>query len=105
MPGIRHVTAGCLLLLSAATQAQSAACEALAAWSQDASDIRISAATHYTDRSLAQGPPGTTALALPPHCHVAGSFERRTGSDGKSYAITFALNLPDNWNGRYLFQG
>ena len=42
---------------------------------------------------------------LPPHCHVAGSFERRTGVDGKEYAIGFAINMPANWNGRFMFQG
>src|SRR5690606_10171057 len=69
------------------------------------SDLQIEQTTHYGGRVLSSDPPGTEPITLPPHCHVTGSFERRTGSDGKPYAIKFALNLPDNWNGRYLFQG
>lgn len=42
---------------------------------------------------------------MPPHCHVAGSFEHRTGIDDVQYAIGFAINLPEDWNGRFLFQG
>ncbi|WP_155240066.1 tannase/feruloyl esterase family alpha/beta hydrolase [Kingella kingae] len=30
---------------------------------------------------------------------------RRTGADGKSYAIGFQMRLPANWNGKFLFQG
>ena len=32
-------------------------------------------------------------------------LDRRTGADGKSYGIGFALALPGDWNGRFLFQG
>jgi feruloyl esterase len=32
-------------------------------------------------------------------------LDPRTGADGKSYAIGFALALPGEWNGRFLFQG
>lgn len=39
------------------------------------------------------------------HCLVEGSFEHRTGADGKDYAIGFAIALPDDWNGRFLVQG
>src|SRR5262245_13168519 len=42
---------------------------------------------------------------LPPRCRVDGVIDPRTGVDGKPYAIGFALALPDNWNGRFLFQG
>jgi len=83
--------------------AQAQSCAALAAWDDGAHDVRIAEAEHYADRQLtSRFGPGQT---LPPHCHVTGSFEHRTGSDGKAYAINFAVNLPDNWNGRYLFQG
>src|SRR3954462_7280572 len=30
---------------------------------------------------------------------------RRTGTDGKPYGIGFAIALPAEWNGRFLFQG
>ena len=42
---------------------------------------------------------------IPAHCRVDGAIDKRTGSDGKPYAIGFAVALPDNWNGRFLFQG
>ncbi len=84
--------------------AQAQNCAALAQWNDGVNDVRISDATHYSDRQVPARPGGQPAT-LPPHCHIAGSFEHRTGSDGQPYAINFAINMPDNWNGRYLFQG
>ncbi len=49
--------------------------------------------------------PGTVPVAVPAFCHVEGVIDRRTGADGKPYGIGFALALPDQWNGRFLFQG
>lgn len=90
-------------LASLSAQAQEAACSALTAWNGGPEDLAISEAVYSTTRTAGRGRgPGQT---LPPHCHVVGSFERRTGSDGRAYEIRFAINLPDNWNGRYLFQG
>ena len=43
--------------------------------------------------------------SVPAFCHVEGVIDQRTGVDGKPYAIGFALALPDEWNGRFLFQG
>jgi feruloyl esterase len=45
------------------------------------------------------------ALKLPAYCRVDGVLDRRTGADGKNYGIGFALALPGEWNGRFLFQG
>jgi feruloyl esterase len=87
--------------MAAVAQPQQAACSALANWA-GAEDLRIDEARFYAERSLT-GPGG--GQTLPPHCHVAGSFEHRTGVDGRDYAIGFAINLPENWNGRFLFQG
>src|SRR5262252_4647841 len=42
---------------------------------------------------------------LPTRCRVDGVLDQRTGAGGKTYGIGFALSLPDNWNGRFLFQG
>src|SRR5262245_7944197 len=42
---------------------------------------------------------------LPPRCRVDGVIDPRTGAGGKAYGIGFAVALPDNWNGRFLFQG
>jgi hypothetical protein len=45
------------------------------------------------------GPP------VPAHCHIEGVIDERTGRHGKPYGIGFAVALPANWNGRFLFQG
>src|SRR6266487_3972463 len=43
--------------------------------------------------------------ALPVHCRLDGMMDRRTGTDGKTYGIRFAIALPENWTGQYLQQG
>jgi pimeloyl-ACP methyl ester carboxylesterase len=54
--------------------------------------------------SVAAATPAT-GPALPSFCRVDGVINQRTGADGKPYGIGFALALPDQWNGRFLFQG
>jgi feruloyl esterase len=49
--------------------------------------------------------PDTIPVAIPPYCRVDGAMDPRTGADNKPYAIGFEIALPDNWNGRFLFQG
>jgi pimeloyl-ACP methyl ester carboxylesterase len=49
--------------------------------------------------------PTTVAVAIPPYCRADGVIDQRVGVDGKPYAISFAIALPDRWNGRFLFQG
>jgi len=44
-------------------------------------------------------------VQLPAYCRVEGVLEPRTGRNGRPYAIGFALALPEQWNGRFLFQG
>ncbi|HEY6441967.1 MAG TPA: DUF6351 family protein [Candidatus Acidoferrales bacterium] len=44
-------------------------------------------------------------VAIPAYCRAEGVIDPRTGFDNKPYAIGFAIALPDNWNGRFLFQG
>src|SRR5262249_48750197 len=45
------------------------------------------------------------SVTLPPYCRVEGVFDARTGADGKSYGVKFALGLPENWSGQFLFSG
>ena len=54
-----------------------------------------------------QEPPWVPPLAvpLPAYCRLDATLDRRAGADGKSYGIGFALALPSDWNGRFLFQG
>jgi hypothetical protein len=49
------------------------------------------------------GAPST--VKLPAYCRLDGVIDRRTGAAGTTYGIGFALALPDDWNGRFLFQG
>lgn len=49
--------------------------------------------------------PATIGVPLPQHCRVEGVLDRRKGVDGVEYGVGFALVLPDNWNGRFLYQG
>ena len=51
------------------------------------------------------GAPPMPPLVLPAHCEVVGVLHERTGRDGKPYAIHFHLRLPQDWNGRFFFQG
>ncbi len=54
-----------------------------------------------------QEPPWVPPLAapMPAYCRLNATLDRRTGADGKSYGIGFALALPAEWGGRFLFQG
>ena len=45
------------------------------------------------------------SVPVPEHCKVQAKLNERTGIDGKPYAIGMELRLPNNWNGRFLFQG
>jgi len=49
--------------------------------------------------------PATVPVKVPAFCRVDGVIDQRTGAEGKPYGIGFALALPDQWNGRFLFQG
>ena len=63
--------------------------------------LRIPGSTLEIQKAVRLAATGTT----PTHCKVEGVLEPRTGSDGKPYAIGFAIALPESWNGRFLFQG
>lgn len=88
--------------VAANAQSPSASCEALAAWAGGPDDLTIDEARFYEARAVGGRGGGQT---LPPHCHIAGRFEQRRGVGGREYAIGFAINLPADWNGRFLFQG
>ncbi len=60
------------------------------------------AAAPGTVRANQFGPP--LAVGIPAYCRVEGVIDQRTGLDGKPYAITFALALPDAWNRNRPFQ-
>ncbi len=93
------------LLMSAQASADvKSACSQLKSYATEGSNIQIKRAEFFEDRRT-EANPFAPAFLLPPHCHVEGELDRRTGVDGRSYALKFAINLPKKWNGRYLFQG
>jgi len=47
----------------------------------------------------------TRTAPLPAYCRVEGAINRRTGVGGEEFGITFALAMPDKWNGDFLMQG
>lgn len=79
-------------------------CEALVNFTLQGYEVEITSARWDANRSTAPGF-GGPGRELPAHCHVEGAIDRRVGVDGVEYYIGFALNLPANWNGRFLFQG
>jgi len=48
--------------------------------------------------------PGHSA-PLPAYCRVEGVMNRRTGVGEEEFGITFALAMPDKWNGDFMMQG
>jgi feruloyl esterase len=86
--------------------AQSASkCADLSKFQMPGSRIDISRAEMVAAGRAAAGRGGTPGRELPAHCRVNGIVDGRTGPDGKTYGIRFAVALPDNWSGQYLQQG
>jgi hypothetical protein len=52
-----------------------------------------------------EGRGGAPRITLPAHCRVEGILDKRTGVDGKTYGIGFAMSLPENWTGQFLQMG
>lgn len=94
-----------LLLLPSLVFGQGAAdCAALTGFSLDGYNVEITSAQWFDNRTTAAGF-GGPGIELPPHCHVEGAIDRRIGVNDVEYYIGFALNLPADWNGNFLFQG
>ena len=86
--------------LSAIRTADAASpCASLEKFSMPGHRVQIRAA-----KDLPASAPGLSP-AVPAHCRVDGIIDERTGVDGKPYGTGFALALPAQWNGRFLFQG
>src|SRR6478736_9361294 len=71
-----------------------------------ASGAEITKAAEIAAGSTEPNPwgPGHSA-PLPAYCRVEGIINRRTGVAGEEFGITFALAMPDKWNGDFLMQG
>jgi hypothetical protein len=84
------------------------ACQALSALKIPGLDLNVTKAEWFpAGAPLPPQGPGAPApqFTLPAHCRLDGVLDRRTGGDGKPYGIGFALALPADWSGRFLFQG
>jgi feruloyl esterase len=84
-----------------------AACAAMKSFKLAGFQLEITAAEWKNAGPLpaAPGAPPGPPSVVPAHCRVDGQIDKRTGSDGRPYAIKFAVALPADWNGRFLFQG
>lgn len=80
-------------------------CAALLYFEIPGTALKITQTREMEETISKPSPFGGFQGTIPSHCRVDGALDRRTGSDGKQYAIGFALALPENWNGRFLFQG
>lgn len=93
---------------SAQTTRDAAACSALTSLKIPGLDLTVTKATWIPAGPTSARPgPGLPPdpINLPAYCRLDGVVDRRTGADGKAYGIGFALALPGDWNGRFLFQG
>ena len=97
----------CALAVSTAAHAQDR-CTTLKSAAITGLDVRVtsteSLAAGPPDAAPGPGAPGYTG-SLPARCRVEGVIDPRKGVGGVDYAIRFALALPNDWNGRFLFQG
>ena len=68
--------------------------------------VEITSVTKIPAGTTEEKPWGQGRIApLPGYCRVEGVMNRRTGVGGEEFGITFALAMPDNWNGDLLMQG
>ncbi|RKF23061.1 tannase/feruloyl esterase family alpha/beta hydrolase [Altericroceibacterium spongiae] len=92
------------------SSAEAGACSSLMSLKNARGDLEITSAKEIAPTAGGQESVDLTAgtksgAALPAYCKVEGILNRRKGSDGHEYGIRFAVALPENWNGRFLFQG
>ena len=101
----------CLTLACADSERQvevtrSALALALECTAISAQSLELSGLHELRAESVAAKYDGATASENhPAHCMVTGKLNPRTGQDGKPYAISFELRLPEHWNRRFFFQG
>lgn len=102
------ILAGSGLLLLHPAQASAGAaldCQGLKAAHEDG--VEVETATHSEAGPVLLpafgGPP--VSVSLPAACTVTGVVGARTAADGRKFGVRFELRLPDDWNGRFFFQG
>jgi hypothetical protein len=97
----RRCRALAIALIAAAVPTANAAepCAVLTRFKMPGHQVEI-----QTARDVAASAPGATPV-VPAHCRVDGVLDARVGRDDKAFGIGFAVALPANWNGHFLFQG
>ncbi len=104
---LRLASAFCFLGVAAMAQtlAPPDACAALTKLQLPGLALTVTKAEWILSHPAGEGGGGAVSAALPAYCRLDGVIDRRTGAAGATYGIGFALALPENWNGRFLFQG
>jgi hypothetical protein len=82
-------------------------CEDLMQFKMEGYNIVVNKAMIVQQGRLSPNAFGTFVYdgVMPEYCRVDGEIDRRIGHEGKPYAIGFAIGMPRNWNGRFMFQG
>ncbi|HUQ11912.1 MAG TPA: DUF6351 family protein [Steroidobacteraceae bacterium] len=93
------VVAVLLAVTSAPLAAAAQSCGSLIRFTMNGHRVVVRSA-----KDIPASAPGSASV-VPAHCRVDGVIDERTGRDGKPYGIGFAVALPAQWNGRFLFQG
>ena len=93
----KRISTAAVVLLSLTTTIHAAApsqeCAGITQESLGLSNVQITSAELVTnDEKYAD------------YCLLQGKVNERTGIDGHTYAIGFEMRLPQEWNGRFLFQ-
>ena len=91
---------------TAAAQTTAAQCSGLTKLQVPGFSVEITKADWIAVAAGAPAPAGAGPRgAQTPHCRIDGVIDRRVGAGNRPYGIGFALALPENWNGRFFFQG
>jgi Tannase and feruloyl esterase len=93
-----------LLLVTVGEAQQPNSCDSLMNFKAPSVEITKAAAIPAGTTEPNPWGPGHSA-PLPAYCRVEGVMNRRIGVDGEEFGITFALALPEKWNGDFLMQG
>ena len=99
----------CMLLgvaSAASAQTPAAQCSGLTKLQVPGFAVEITKADWIAAAAGAAAPAGAAPRgAQTPHCRIDGVIDRRVGAGNRPYGIGFALAMPENWNGRFFFQG
>ena len=77
----------------------------LAATCPQLSAASVASALPVANTTIASATWVAATATTPEHCQIDGEVNRRTGIDGKSYAIRFRMRMPAHWNSRFFMGG